>query len=179
MGTFTKTIVIDAPPAAVWAALADIGSIHVWNPGVVASRTTTPAADGLGASRRCELGGRNYLDEQVVEWIPERIITMRITATNLPFKSADVRFTLERQGQKTSVDVSPIYALKFGALGKILDAVAVRSRYQQGMARLLHGLKTHVEESSRTQRTSETRTGATGAGQQATGACGRSECLPS
>jgi uncharacterized protein YndB with AHSA1/START domain len=107
MATFSETIFIDAPRSAVWAALADIGRIHAWNPGVVDSRKTTPGEDGPGARRRCELGGRSYLDEEVVEWAPEGVLTMRITATNLPFEAADVRFTLEGQGSRTRVTVSP------------------------------------------------------------------------
>ncbi len=145
MATFSDTIVIDAPLTAVWGVLADIDSVHEWNPGVIASRKTTPVEHGLGACRRCELGGKNYLEEKVVEWVPERALTMRITATNLPFKSADIRFTLKDRGHQTTVTVSPTYVLKFGWLGKALDIVAVRNKYRRGMSGLLHGLKAHVE----------------------------------
>jgi hypothetical protein len=145
MATFSETIFVNAPRSAVWAVLADIGRIHEWNPGVVASRKTTVGEDGPGAGRRCELGGKNYLDEEVVEWAPERALTMRITATNLPFKAADIRFTIEGHGRQTRVTVSPTYALKFGWLGRLLDTLAVRARYRRGMADLLQGLRTYVE----------------------------------
>lgn len=68
MSTFSTDIKINAPLDHVWAALADIGSIYQWNPGVVESHTTTEQTTGIGACRYCDLGGKNYLDEEVVEW---------------------------------------------------------------------------------------------------------------
>jgi hypothetical protein len=85
------------------------------------------------------------LREEVVEWVPASALTMRIVATNLPFKVADIRFTLTANGQQTAVTVSPTYELRFGWLGRLLDVIAVRSRYRAGMAALLRGLKVHVE----------------------------------
>ncbi len=44
-------------------------------------------------------------------------LTLRITETNMPFKRADIRFTLDERGESTVVTVSPEYKLKFGFLG--------------------------------------------------------------
>lgn len=145
MPTFTKQTEIDAPVESVWRVLADIGSIADWNPGVVESHTTSDDPGGLGAGRRCDLGGNNFLDEEVVEWDDERTLTMRVTGTNLPLVRADIRFTLDKGDEKTQVFVSPDYTLKYGALGKAFDAVFVRRTYEKGMAALLEGLKRHVE----------------------------------
>ena len=70
---------------------------------------------------------------------------MRITDTNLPFKSADIRFTLEQAADETEVVVSPDYELKFGAVGKVLNGLFVGRVYRSGMQNLLTGLKKHVE----------------------------------
>lgn len=104
---------------------------------MVDSRRTSAGEVGLGSGRRCELGGRNYLDEEVVEWVPGKVLTMRVTGTNLPFEAAKIRFTLEDRGGKTLITVSPKYTLRFGVLGTLLDAVFVRSRYREGMINLL------------------------------------------
>ena len=98
MSEFTESITISASPEQVWAVLADIGSISVWNPGVEHSEQTNTGDVEVGATRRCELGGKNYLDEEVVVFEPHRRITIRITDTNLPFDSADIRFSLEPHG---------------------------------------------------------------------------------
>ena len=68
-----RRAVIDAPPAAVWAVLADLGALadwaafvdHVWLPdgGVV----------GLGARRRVQIGRRALL-ERVTTWEPDRAL---------------------------------------------------------------------------------------------------------
>ncbi len=145
MATFSESIRINAPVEAVWAVLADIGSISVWNPGVEASHPLEGETEGLGAKRRCDLGGKNYLIEDVIEWRPGQALTMRITETNLPFKSADIRFTLENAANDTKVVVSPEYELKFGAVGKLLNGLFVGRVYRSGMQDLLSGLKKFVE----------------------------------
>jgi hypothetical protein len=46
------------------------------------------------------------------------------------------------------VAVAPSYRVKFGWLGAVLDALAVRARYRQGIVNLLRRLKEHVERSA-------------------------------
>jgi hypothetical protein len=146
MSIFKEQIEINAKAEHVWEVLANIGDIARWNPGVQKSWMTSEASEGLGASRRCELDGRNYLLEDVVEWNPPQSLTMRITETNMPFKRADIHFTLEVPGRSTVVTVSPDYELKFGFLGLILDSLFVRKTYAKGMRALLAGLKQQVEQ---------------------------------
>jgi uncharacterized protein YndB with AHSA1/START domain len=145
MHTFSTQTTIKAPVTEVWETLADIGSIYQWNPGVIESHTTSKPETGPGASRHCDLGGNNYLDEEVAEWQPEKKITMRITDTNLPFKSADIRFTLQANDIGTVVTVSPLYELKFGLLGRLLNQIYVENNYKSGMEKLLAGLKNFIE----------------------------------
>lgn len=146
MGTFRTAITIQAPRETVWEVVADIGAIDRWNPGVLESHRTTQEGDGLGAGRHCDLGAKNYLVEEVVEWEPPKRLTMRITDTNLPFETADIRFTLEPDDGATRVTVSPLYRLRFGLLGRLLDLLFVRRTYRKGMLALLQGLKRYVED---------------------------------
>lgn len=145
MATFTTSTIIHAPREEVWAVLADIGSIHSWNPGVEHSHTTTEKDSGLGASRHCDLGGRNYLEEEVVEYEQGEKLTMRVTDSNLPFAHANIRFFLEPEETSTRVILQPDYELKFGLVGELMDRLFVRRSYEKGMQALLRGLKRHVE----------------------------------
>ncbi len=145
MSNFTTEIKIDAPVDRVWDTLADIGSIDEWNPGVKRSHVTTDRREGLGTGRHCELPGKKHLDETVVDWEPHQRLTMRIVGTNLPLKTAEIRFALRPAGGGTIVTVSPTYKLKFGPLGTVLDQLFVRRTYLQGMRALLLGLKKHAE----------------------------------
>lgn len=146
MSEFEKQVVVAASGEKVWDSLVDIGNIYVWNPGVVHSEQTTKGDVGLGACRPCDLGGKNYLNEEVVEFERPYTLTMRITDTNLPFDTADIRFWVKSQGNDTLVTVSPKYQLKFGWFGRVLDAVIVRSQYRKGMRDLLRGLKEYIEQ---------------------------------
>ena len=145
MNSFATETKIDAPVNQVWDALADIGNIYAWNPGVVASRTTSAASADLGATRTCDLGGKNFLDEEVVAWQPNEQLFMQITNTNLPFATAVIRFYLKPENDSTIVTVSPQYQLKYGFVGSLLDRVYVRENYRRGMDSLLAGLKEFVE----------------------------------
>lgn len=145
MGSFTVQRHIEAPVGRVWEALAEIGSIHVWNPGVHNSYVTSCEPTGLGSSRHCDLGGRNYLKEEVVEFDDGKRLTMRIVETTLPFETADIRFHLLPDKGGTTVTVEPVYGLKFGPAGSLLDRLFVRRTYTKGMVALLGGLKDHVE----------------------------------
>jgi uncharacterized protein YndB with AHSA1/START domain len=145
MSSFATEIKIDAPVDAVWEVLADYGGIYRWHPDAVASQVTTEDGAGLGARRHLDLGGRNYLDEEVIEWESGQRLTVRIVATNLPFKSADVRFTLRPENGGTVVTVSPVYELKFGLLGKLLDRLFIHRSYEKNLRALLAGLKDYVE----------------------------------
>ena len=81
----------------------------------------------------------------VLEVLPGESQTMRITGTNLPFKSADIRFTLREKDEGTAVTVSPLYELKYGVIGRAFDALYVKRTYEKGMQSLLQGLKEIIE----------------------------------
>ena len=155
MSTFVVETTINAPVEKVWSALADIGAIYKWNPGVQDSHLTSEMDAGVETSRYCDLGGENYLYESVVKWEEDRALTMRIMKTNLPFKSADIRFTLKPVDGGTMVAVSPLYQIKYGFAGGILDRFYVRNTYEKGMENLLTGLKEFVEFDNSDKRSNE------------------------
>jgi len=147
MGEFAVSTDIRAPVDQVWSRLADIGAIAEWNPGVQESYVTNNQTHGVGACRRCNLGGSNTLDEEVVAFDANREIIFRITRTNLPFERADIRFELQSPSATTTkVTCSPVYKLKYGFLGQVLDKVAVQRQYRNGMQNLLSGLKKDLEQ---------------------------------
>lgn len=143
--SFERAVEVAAPVEAVWRVLAEIGEIHRWNPGVVESRLTTGQAEGLGAARYCDLGGGNYLVERVAAWEEGRALTMEVTETNLPLEDIFIRFHLEPSETGTRVTLSPVYKVRFGPLGRLLDAVYLRRAYARGMEALLAGLRADVE----------------------------------
>ena len=128
--------------------LADLGSIYKWNPGV--SHSTSEEPGGEGATRHCDLQSPKgkklgYLEESAHAWREGEGFKINIDDTNLPLKTNAVTFALESDGDQTIVRVSPEYELKFGPLGKLLDALGGRRRFEKGMQGMVAGLKHHVE----------------------------------
>jgi uncharacterized membrane protein len=144
MSTFKETIAINAAADTVWPVLADIGNIADWNAGLVSSRATN-SKTGLGATRHCVISDAQSLDEEVTHFKPKRAITFRIVQSTMPFQSADIRFTLSSDAHGTTVTVSPLYTLKYGMFGRLLDRLVVKRVYRKGKKGLLSGLKDHAE----------------------------------
>jgi uncharacterized protein YndB with AHSA1/START domain len=144
MSTFIESTIINAPRDKVWAALADIGTIADWNPGLQNSKVTN-SVQGLGATRHCVIDARQNLDEEVVQFEEGKEIAFRITKSSMPFARADIRFRLADSATGTKVEVSPDYQVKYGVLGSVLDLVLVKRMYAKGMRGLLSGLKLDLE----------------------------------
>ena len=146
MARVTVDTVINAPKEQVWATLADIGSIHKWNPGVSNSYTTSDLEGGEGATRHCDLtGSNNYLEERAFDWQEGAGFSIDIYDTNLPLKSNVVRFDVSEAGDGTRVTLTSDYQLKFGPIGLVMDALFARRQAEQGFRGLLAGLKHHIE----------------------------------
>ncbi len=147
MSTFTERTTIDAPRHTVWAALADIGAIASWNPGLIGSHRTNDI-DGVGGARHCDISAKHSLTEHVVEFEPRR--RSPSGSPTRPFRSRPPTSRspspTAHSGPRTEVTVSPTYTLKYGPLGRILNTVAVRRTYRAGMRELLEGLKRHLEQ---------------------------------
>ena len=101
---------IEAPPASVWATLADFDRIVDWAPAVDHSSWMTAQQEGEGAARRVQVGSMTLI-ETVTVWEPER--TLAYTLDGLPPVVSSVvnRWDLEPDGDATVVtltsDITP------------------------------------------------------------------------
>lgn len=84
MSTLTKEIRIQAPKAAVWEVLADLGSISTWQPGVSASRSTSEEPGGEGATRHCDVVGPEQGMEGLLTGLESRVGDGKETAGDGP-----------------------------------------------------------------------------------------------
>jgi uncharacterized protein YndB with AHSA1/START domain len=125
MRTINLNKKIDAPRQVIWDILADFANIAVWNRGIKESHSTSDAANGVGASRHCDLGPAGELDETIREWEPnERMAVSIDAATKAPIKGARGTFLL------TGDDAGPIdvalqfdYSPKGGPIGNLFGKV--------------------------------------------------------
>ena len=148
MTVIERSVLVDAPRQRVWEAIADIGGIQTWNPGVPRSYSTSEAAGGVGATRHCDLATPGAsLEERVTDWIEGRSYTIEIFAGKRipPFREAHGTISLEEKGHQTLVTARMRYTMKLGVLGALMNGLIVRSQFGSAFAGMVAGLKHHVE----------------------------------
>ena len=96
---------VNAPKEVVWAVLDDFPRISAWSAGIQNSYTTgdTEKVTGLGAERRCELGGRKILDERISAYTEGESMTIDVwNVEGLPLKSSKATFSVRSTGVDTA-----------------------------------------------------------------------------
>jgi hypothetical protein len=130
----------------VWARLADFGAIADWNVGVEKSYVTSTKGKGCVDCHHYDVGGSNYLDEEVMTFIGKQAMMSHRTDTNLPIYLTVIRFpVLFNNLTSTLVTCSPLFKLKVGCMGEVLNFLMVRNRNRAGMNKFIAGLKEDIE----------------------------------
>lgn len=96
---------VDAPKEVVWAVLDDFSGIASWSAGIQKSYSTgdTEVVTGLGAERRCELGGSKILDERISAYTEGESMTIDVwNVEGLPLKSSKATFSVRSTGVNTA-----------------------------------------------------------------------------
>ncbi|MFT5680586.1 MAG: hypothetical protein ACI8RZ_001492 [Myxococcota bacterium] len=145
MTIISATRRIEAPASRVWDAVADIGGVHRWHPKVKQSPLLSETLQGPGASRRCEFYDGTSVVEEVVDWVEGESLTMELSDMSMPLNTA--RATLRVSGQastSTEISMEMEYAVKYGPLGWVMDAVMMRRMMGQMFDLILSGLDHHL-----------------------------------
>lgn len=147
MTRITSEIRINAPKNEVWNIIADLGAIENFHPGVTKSYYTSEVKNGVGASRHCDLLPAGSIEETATEWHEGEgyVLEVRGGEGLPPFKKAHIHFTLKEDGQETVATMSLEYTLKFGLIGKLMDAWKVRPLFRKVVPRVMAGLKKYSE----------------------------------
>jgi len=78
-----------APPAAVFAALAEPRGWPRWFPNVRAARYTSPPPHGIGTIREADVGGTDWVEEMIA-WEPDARWAWTVLRASVPFARAQV-----------------------------------------------------------------------------------------
>ena len=140
-------VAVDAAPSTVWAALADVGNVAAWNPGITSARVTSEADRGVGATRECVLSPMGTVQERITAWIDERLITVEIyERKRMPaIRRALATIELAAANGGTSVTCRLDYEVGLGPVGRGLNASMLRRMFGRSLTGMLAGLKHHVE----------------------------------
>jgi len=144
MAEAVETISIARSPDHVWAALAEFGGIGRWAPNVDHSCLTTERSEGVGTTRRVQVG-RTALLERVVEWEPGERLAYSIEGLPPVVRVVTNTWCLEDAGSATTVTLTS--AIDAGPRPpQQLIARGIGKGLAKASRQMLAGLKTHLEE---------------------------------
>jgi uncharacterized protein YndB with AHSA1/START domain len=145
MTVLENSIHIDAPPDRVWAALASLDLLQKYDPGVKRSEIVSAERTGPGAARRCDLRPGGWFKERVADWRPNEGLSFELYECTLPVRALRHSYTLVPDAAGTTVSQRMEYRLELGLLGRLLDALVVRRKWDAGIHGFFSGLKRYVE----------------------------------
>jgi ligand-binding SRPBCC domain-containing protein len=145
MTVLESSIRIAATPEKVWSVLASLDALAKYDPGVARSEIVSPATEGPGAARRCDLTSGGWFKERVADWRPNETISFELYECTLPVRRLRHSYALVREGTVTVVRQRMEYELKLGPVGRLLDALMVRRKWTAGIKGFLTGLKSYAE----------------------------------
>jgi ligand-binding SRPBCC domain-containing protein len=146
MTVLENSIRIDAAPEKVWSVLSALDALDRYDPGVAKAEIVSEVKEGPGAARRCDLKPGGWFKEKISAWKPNEALAFELYECTLPVRRLKHSYTLVSEGDGTIVRQRMEYELKFGALGRLLDAVMVRRKWNAGIQSFFGGLKRYVEE---------------------------------
>src|SRR5262249_61769146 len=117
-----------APAREGWTGLADVEAVQHDNPGVARARCVSPAKEGVGAMRRCDLKPKGWVKERVTAWEPERVHAMEVAESEWPIVYIRWRTELTPDAAGTLVTQGFQNRVKFVLLGKGMHALVQRGR---------------------------------------------------
>jgi ribosome-associated toxin RatA of RatAB toxin-antitoxin module len=153
MAAIHNEITINATLDNIWAALANVELLEQYDPTVKKSTALSSTKSGPGAGRKVlMMDGKNWFDEKVEVFEPMKELSYRLTACSFPIKKLQHSYSFEKEGDQVKVKQVMVYTVKFGLLGKLLDALMIRKQSDGGIKKFMKGLKAYVEQGHATGR---------------------------
>ncbi len=146
MSTIHNEILIQAPIEKIWEVLATPELLDKYDPTVRKSALISNERTSLGAKRRVEmLDGKNWFEEEITECKLNEALTYELTACSFPVHNLKHSYTFQKVGGQTKVRQVMEYTVKFGLLGRLLDALMIRKQSDAGIKKFFGGLKSYLE----------------------------------
>lgn len=146
MTTIHNEITVNASVDKVWAILTDLELLDKYDPTVKKSTLVSTEKTGMGAKRKVlMLDGKNWFDEKVSVFEPNKALTYQLTDCTFPIKGLQHSYSFEKIGNQTRVTQVMEYTVKFGRLGKLLDVLMIRKQSDKGIKKFFAGLRSYIE----------------------------------
>jgi ligand-binding SRPBCC domain-containing protein len=145
MTVLENSIRINASPEKVWSVLASLEALERYDPGIKKSEIVSASREGSGSARKCDLAPGGWFKEKVADWRPYESLSFELFECSLPLRRLKHSYKLIPDGGATLVRQRMEYELKFGPVGKLMDAMMVRKKWDAGIKAFFAGLKRYVE----------------------------------
>ena len=138
MATIHNEITMNASVGKVWTLLTDLELLDKYDPTVKKSTLLSTEITGIGAKRKVlMLDGKNWFNEKVTVFNPTEASTYQLTECSFPIKGLTHSYSFEKIDNQTKVKQVMEYTVKFGLLGKLLDAMMIRKQSDKGIKKFL------------------------------------------
>ena len=139
-------ITINAPIEKIWQLLSELEMLDKFDPTVKKSTLLSTEKTGIGAKRKVlMLDGKNWFEENVTAFKSHEALTYQLTDCSFPITGLKHSYSFEKIGGQTKVKQVMEYTVKFGLLGKLLDAMMIRKQTESGINKFFVGLKAYAE----------------------------------
>ena len=138
-------IKINAPVEKVWRTLADLESVKFTNTLVKTVKVISKNKEGVGSARHCDFKDGKFVEERVTAFKPNKLISFELYKHQWPLVFMRWTNILEKQGNTTLLVSDTEYELKFGIVGKIMNALIMRRKFSQIIDDALGKLKRYIE----------------------------------
>lgn len=128
MTTLHHDVTARCPPERVWALLADLEAVAIYNQTIAAARVRGAARAGVGAERECDLKPSGRVVERVIAWDEGRAVGLEVVESDWPivFMRWTTRVDADEAGARITQELT--YQVKFGPLGWLLDNLVMRRK---------------------------------------------------
>jgi hypothetical protein len=149
MRALTFETVIAMPRADVWDKLRDLRTARHYVPGVTEIELSTSQREGIGASRKVFMKGREPVDETAIAWQDGSGFTLKIhngEKPPSPFKLATFQYAIEdAPGGQTRLRGTFSYEMAGGIFGWLLEKLVVRRALERSNAAVAANMKRFYE----------------------------------
>jgi uncharacterized protein YndB with AHSA1/START domain len=142
--TFVNSVLVDASPAAIWAALEDATAWPRWAKAIKRVEWTSAPPFGVGTTRTVTMVGKMTVYEEFIAWEPHRRMAFRFNAASMDGVAAFAeRYEIE-QVSSGETRVTWVMAMQPKGISRaIVPITALPMRLTFG--RWLRGFKKLVE----------------------------------
>jgi hypothetical protein len=137
---------IAAPKSEVWKMLADFDNLD-WAEGVKDAHYLDGKRNGVGTARHCDLTDGGYIVERVTHWEDGSGFTYVIDEAKDPISTESYAIWQVRGDEaQSTVSFEVHYKLKYGVVGKAMNAKVAKKKFSNQIVEFMGELKTHIEE---------------------------------